>query len=177
MAKASAKAVEEQAELMVDPVVETITYIPGQGDPSHVVWCGHTFHANVPKEIRGHATGNARDKLNAELIERARDNKSFAVGNAKPKRDAVKSPNTAEEYRVYFVEWLKDPEIQHAEQLIVRFARDRQVQVACAIGTDDFDMMRDLFVPKLHQLAKGDELTDGHVSDIWVRNGYNVLPW
>ncbi len=179
MARASAaKTMEDQPELEVAPVVEMVTYVPATiGDPVQVTWCGHVFHANTPKEIRGHANGSARDKLNAELIERARENKCFVVGNGKPKRDPVKAPQTPEEYRVYFVEWLKDSEIQHAEQLIARFAKDRELQHLCGIGTDDYDMMRDLFMSKLHQLSKADELSQGQVSDMWIRHGYNLLPW
>jgi hypothetical protein len=177
MARASTKQVEEQPELEVLPVVESVTYVPSHGDPSHVVWCGYTFHANVAKEIKGHAAGTEREKLNAHLIDRARDNPSFKVGNAKAARSPAKQPSTAEEYRVYFVEWLKHPSIQHAEDMITRLANDREIQHVCGVGTDDFDFMRDLFMPKLHDLAKQDEMTAQHLSDCWIRHGFNQLPW
>lgn len=177
MGRAATKQVEDQPELEVLPVMEMITYVPGQGDPAHTTWCGHTFHANVPKEIKGHAGGTEREKLNAHLIERARANPSFKVGNAKPARDAAKQPTTAEEYRVYFVEWMKTPSLQHAEDLVARLAKDRELQHLCGVGTDDFDFMRDLFMPKLHDLAKADELTPGQLADVWLRHGFNQLLW
>jgi len=177
MARQSTKTVEEQPELEVLPVVEMITYVPGLGDPSHVTWAGHTFHANIAKEVRGHAAGTEREKLNAHLIARARENKLFSVGNAKARRDPAKEPTTAEEYRGYFVEWMKTPSIQHAEDLVARLGRDRDLQHVCGVGTDDFDFMRDLFMPKLHDLAKQDELTQAQLADIWIRHGFNQLPW
>lgn len=177
MARASTKQVEEQPELEVVPVVETITYVPGPMDPAHVTWCGHIFHANVPKEIRGHAAGNARDQLNANLIESARTNKNFSVGGAKPRRDSTRQPTTAEEYRGYFVEWMKSPVIAHAEDMVAKLAKDRELQHVCGVGADDFDFMRDLFMPKLHDLAKADEMTAQQLSDLWIRHGFNHLPW
>jgi hypothetical protein len=176
MARASVKQAEE-AELIPEPVTEMITYLPGPLDPVQVTWGGHVFHANVPKEIRGHAAGSDREKFNLGLIESARANKTFAVGNAKPKRDAIKDPTTAEEYRAYFVEWLKDPRIEHAEPLIERFANDRELQLACGVGTDDFEYMGTLFMPRLYQLAKADELTEQQLAAVWVRHGVNQLPW
>jgi hypothetical protein len=82
----------DDAELLIEPVTETITYVPGPLDPVTVKWAGHTFQANVPKEITGRADGSSSEKLNAHLIERARENKSFLVGNARPKREATTLP-------------------------------------------------------------------------------------
>lgn len=160
-----------------EPVTETVTYLPGPMDPSSTKWCGHTFHANVPKEITGHAEGSERDKLNLHLIERARENKMFAVGNERPKRAAPSLPTTAEQYRRYAVEWLKDPAIEHVEHLIARLAKDRPLQEACEVGSDDYSFLATLFMPKLHELQQGDELTTQQVSAIWINHGYNVLPW
>lgn len=171
-----AARVVEETEPPVEPVNETITYVPGPMDPSQVVWAGHTFHANVGKDIRGHAAGTEREKLNASLIESARTNPRFTVGNAKPKRDAAREPATPEEYRSYFAEWLKKP-FDHAEELIARFAVDRDLQVICGVGADDYDFMGALLMPKLHELAKGDELTETQLSGGWIRYGYNQLPW
>jgi hypothetical protein len=179
MAKASRQV--EQEELIPDPVVETVTYVPGPMDPVIVTWCGHKFEANVSKEIKGHAGGTDREKLNANLIESARNNRLFRIGNEKPKRNALKDPATAEEYRIYMVEWLQAPDLNspstHAEDLIARFAKDRELQVKCGVGTDDYEYLGTLFMPKLHQLAKRDELNDTQIGSVWLRYGFNTLPW
>jgi hypothetical protein len=176
MARA-ARATSDESDLIGEPVIETVTYVPGPEDKTQAVWCGHTFVANVPKEIKGHANGTEREKLNAGLIEAARNNPRFVVGSAKPRRDAKKDPVTAEEYRSYFVEWLKLPHYEHAEDLIARLAKDREMQMVCQIGTDDFDFMAALFMPKLHEFAKRDELNDAQLGAVWLRHGYNTLPW
>lgn len=178
MARAQVQAqrnIEETAT--VEPVTETITYVPGEGDPSSIKWCGHTFQANMPKDITGHAEGSEREKLNMQLIERARDNKHFLVGNARVKRDALTEPKTAQEYRAYMVAWLKEPSLDHAEALIARFAKERELREACEVGGDDYSYLETLFMPKLHELAKADELTQGQIASLWVNHGINQLPW
>jgi hypothetical protein len=174
---ARTERIVEKAEPTVEPVTETITYTPGQNDPAVVKWCGQTFHANVPKDITGHAEGSVKEQLNFHLIQSARDNKHFKVGNAKPKRDPAALPTTAEGYRSYMVEWLKDPSIQHADELIARFARDRELQATCEVGSDDYSYLSTLFMPKLHELARGDDLNEPQVAAIWIQNCFNVLPW
>jgi hypothetical protein len=176
MARAPKAMTDDETD--VKSVTESVTYLPGNGDPSTVTWCGHTFRANVPKEITGDPNGSQREQLNHHLIERARENKHFSVGSARPKkRDALVMPQAAEEYRAYMVGWLQDPEIQHADQLIARFAKDRDLQIACEVGADDYNYLATLFMPKLHDLAKGDELTEGQVSSLWINHGINQLPW
>lgn len=169
----------EAEDAAVEPVTETITYIPGQLDPSVTKWCGITFQANVPKEITGRADGSDRDQLMFHLIERAKENKHFKVGSgsAKPRREVSGPPKTADQYRAYFVEWLKDPAIERTSDLIARFARDRELHAACEVGAEDFSWMSTLFMPRLHELAKADELTEAQVSSIWINHGFNVLPW
>lgn len=167
----------EEAELLIEPATETITYVPGPMDPVTAKWCGHTFHANVPKEITGRADGSERDRLNLHLIERARESKFWSVGNAKPKREAVGMPTTAEQYRAYMVDWLKDPAIEHVEQLIARFAQDRNLRTACEVGSDDYAYLSTLFLPKLHELTHADELNQPQVAAIWISHGFNELPW
>lgn len=161
----------------VEAVTETITYIPGPMDPPVVKWCGQTFQANVPKEVFGHPDGSAREQINHQLIERARDNKHFVVGNARPKRDQAALPTTAEQYRAYAVKWLTDPAVEHAEQLIARFAKDRDLQLACEVGADDYAYLATLFMPKLHELSRADELTEPQVATLWISHGINQLPW
>jgi len=167
----------EESESRVEPVTETITYTPGPQDPVSIKWCGHTFQANVPKEITGNSEGSDRDKLNFHLIERARENKHFRVGSGRSRREEKSLPKTAEEYRAYMIDWIKDPSIEHADQLIARFARDRELQVSCEVGADDYAYLSTLFMPRLHDLAKGDELTEGQVASIWINHGVNQLPW
>jgi hypothetical protein len=177
MAK-EARALRDQAEAPDGPVSEVVTYTPGPMDPTSVKWCGHTFQANVPKDIVGHAEGTDREKLNFQLIQSARDNRHFRVGTGKgPRRDAFTLPKTAEEYRGYMVGWLKDPELEHADQLIARFARDRDLQAACEVGADDYAYLSSLFMPKLHDLARGDELNEPQVAALWISHGINQLPW
>jgi hypothetical protein len=174
---ARAARVLDGAELAAEPVTETITYVPGPLDPVTVKWCGHVFQANVGKEIVGHAEGTEREKLNHQLITSARDNKHFMVGDAKPKRDRDTLPKTASEYRAYAVAWLKDPNIEHADQLIARFAKDRDLRTACEVGSDDYAWIATLFMPKLHELARADELTEPQVATMWINHGINELPW
>jgi hypothetical protein len=173
-----AKSNDELEVSTVQPVTETITYIPGDGDPPSVKWCGLTFQANVPKVITGHAEGSPSEKLNAHLIERAKENKHFVVGeNTRPKREATGLPTTAEQYRAYMVGWLKDPRIDHAELLIERFAKDRELRLACEVGHDDYSWLSTLFMPRLHQLRTLDELNDEQLASMWRRHGFNELPW
>lgn len=173
-----AKAVRsEETGPETGAVTESITYTPGEGDPSTVTWCGHVFRANVPKDIAGHADGSEREKLNFGLIESAKLNKHFLVGNARPKREVNATPKTADEYRAYFVAWLKDPSMDHADKLIARFARDRDLQLTCEVGADDFAYLSTLFMPRLHELAKADELTEAQVASLWINAGVNQLPW
>jgi hypothetical protein len=159
-----------------EPVTETITYVPGEMDKPSVTWCGHTFKANVPLTITGHAEGSNQDKLNLHMIERARDNKHFTIGGAKKKRDPSAPPETAEQYRSYFAQWMQGT-FDHAEELVERFARDRELQARCQIGTDDYAYIGQLIEPKLHQLATGDDLNDLQIAALWARHGFNVLPW
>lgn len=175
MAKAP-KAIEGDDPIS-GPFTETVTYMPGPMDPSTIKWCGHTFQANVSKEITADPNGSESQKLNAHLIERARENSHFKVGNARRQRGAIIEPKTAEEYRAYVVEWLKDPALDHADRLIARFAKDRDLQAACEVGADDYSYLATLFMPKLHELARADELSEGQVASLWLNHGINQLPW
>lgn len=174
------RPIETTDDELAKLVTETITYVPGPMDPSVVKWGGMTFQANVPKEVTGHAEGTTAQQLAHQVIERARENKHFRVGegaSSRPRREAVTLPKTSEEYRAYVVGWLKDPAIEHASDLIARFARDRELQAACEVGHDDFAYIATLFMPRLHELAKADELSEAQVSSLWINHGFNVLPW
>ena len=182
MARASTKA-ERTEDILPEPVVETVTYVPrNPTDPAKVEWAGFVFHANVPKELRGDANGSERDRLNLHIIERARENDHFQVGDQKPRRNRPAEPKTPEEYRAHIAEWIKDagqPEsdIQSVNDMITKFAREAPLQRACGVGTDDWSMIGELFMPKLHTLQKMEEMSDGHLSSIWVNHGIMQLPW
>lgn len=179
MARRNAAIADEiEAQEESGPVTETLTYVPGNGDPAATKWGGHTFHANVPKELTGHPDGNERERLNHHIITSARNNPCFSVGGEKPAaRPGAKKPKTAEEYRAFFAKWLLDPAIEHVDQLIARFARDRELQAACEVGTADFALIGELFMPRLHELAKADEMSHEQVAATWINHGYNQLPW
>ena len=63
------EVLEPEAPAPEAPKTEQVTYTPGPDDPTSVKWHGYTFHANVPKAV-----------ANADLVERARGNKFFKVG-------------------------------------------------------------------------------------------------
>ena len=150
-----------------DLVTETITYLPGPMDPPVTKWRGHVVHANLPKEIRAPA----------DHFEHARGNKFFRVGADPVKPEKRQAPTTSEQYRAYIVDWLQDPAIQHAEDLIARFAKDRELRGRCEVGSDDYSYIATLFTPKLHDLARADELTENQVAHLWIQHGFNELPW
>lgn len=165
-------------EPVAEPVTETITYVPGDGDPVTTKWAGQTFHANVPKEIVGLADGTPQQKLNLMIIERAREasQKNFRCASVKAERLTPALPRTAAEYRAYMIGWLGQ-KYESADALIARFAQDKALQVACEVGTDDYAYLGGLFMPKLHELSKAQELTQGQVAHLWVQHGFNTLPW
>jgi hypothetical protein len=158
------------------PVTETVTYCPGREDPVSVEWGGHTFHANVPKEITGHPDGTAAEQINHHIIERARDNRQFMVGDQRKPRDAIAQPVTSDEYKTHMISWMMEP-FRHVEDLIGKFASERNLQAACGVGSDDYDYLGSLFMPKLMALARADEMTELQLAAVWARHGYNVLPW
>lgn len=159
-------------------VKESVTYIPGEGDPATVKWCGHTFRANVPVPIEGHPEGSERQRLNHHLIESARNNPSFRLSSEKgPRKSKNALPKNEDEYKAHVVRWMQDPSIDSAQALIERFAKDRQLQIDCEVGSEAFAWIRDLFMPKLSDLAKADELSNEQVAAIWVQHGVNQLPW
>lgn len=167
----------DEALPLIESVTETITYVPGPGGPASTMWGGITFQANVPQELTGHPDGNGRERLNYQMIETAKTSKGFVLGNAKRAKAPDALPTTAEQYRAYMVAWLKDTQLDHVDDLIARFARDRELQAACEVGTDDYAYLGTLFMPRLHQLAKMDEMNDLAVASAWARAGFNVLPW
>lgn len=178
MAKANAAA-KDMSEENSGPLTDTLTYLPGEGDPATVKWGGHVFRANVGKEIKGDPDGTPQEQVNHQIIVSARNNHPhFSVAGQKgPRKQRNPVPTNAEEYRRYFVGWLNDPSIVSAEIMIERFAKDRELQSRCEVGTDDFAFIRDLFMPKLSDLARADEMSNEQVAQLWLNHGYNQLPW
>lgn len=158
-------------------VVEQVTYLPGSQDPSFTKWGGHTFQANVSKEIKGDPDGTASEKLNHHIIEAARNNPHFQVGNTRPRRERTSMPKDSREYRAYLANWLKEEHFEEPEELIARFARDRDLQAKCDVGADDFGFIGELFMPRLHELARAHDMTEAQVAGLWLNHGYNQLPW
>jgi hypothetical protein len=173
-------------EVAAKPYRETITYVPGNGDPVVTLWGGHTFRANEPKELVAHAEGTARERLNHEIIELARDNKHFTVGSGastRSRRKAAVMVETPEQYRAHLADWMKEvgadgqPVVKSASQLVERFAKERDMRTMAEVGASDYDLIGALFMPKLHDLAKADELTADQVTALWRQHGFNELPW
>lgn len=164
-------------EASSDQVTETVTYTPGHMDPSVIKWAGQTFQANVPKELSGNPDGTATEKLNFHIIQSARANPHFKVGSGRSAHKPAALPVDAEGYRAYLIEWLKDPALDSPQKLIERFVRDRELQLACEVGSDDYAYLATLFMPRLHELAKAHEFTEGQVAQMWVNHGVNQLPW
>ena len=178
MAKApKATTTDDVVEEDVGPVTETLTYYPGPQDPPSVKWGGHVFHAHVAKELTGNPNGTERERQNHHMIERAKENPHFGIGNSRPRRAKAADPKTAREYLAYFTEWLRSETFETAEELIVRFTKDRGLQQSCEVGTDDFTFIGGLFNPRLHELAKADGLSEPQVAALWASHGVNQLPW
>jgi hypothetical protein len=126
---------------------EQVTYLPGPEDPTMVVWRGHHFYANVPKTV-----------MNPDLIEQAKGNKFFKVGDFNPNSDSVATreetplPKNSEQYRVWFAAWLKT--MKSAEALDQRWIAEEVLREQCEVGSDDIDFMNSLYQPKRAELRK-----------------------
>ncbi|XUM21063.1 hypothetical protein ACRAVF_27255 [Bradyrhizobium oligotrophicum S58] len=166
-------------QLTLDPgaVTAELTYHPGDGDPPSVKWGPHTFHANIAKAITGRDGGTERETLNHHIIQRARDNPHFSVDGQRSKRGKIGTPKDADEYKRYFVGWLKNETFDCVDDLLDRFVRDRNLQISAELAPEDFAWMRDLFNPRLHDLAKADGITEPQIAAAWAARGVNVLPW
>jgi hypothetical protein len=144
-------------------VSETITYVPGEGDPATVKWGNIVFEANKPQTISGH-TGDPlkkectkQERLNADIIERARKNKFFRVGTFDPRKDSVKvepteGPQNSAQYRLHAAEWLK--KANSVEELDGKWIGEETLRKECEVGGDDIDYLMSLFTPKRAELRK-----------------------
>lgn len=143
---ATPKSEDEKPEL--NPVSEGdhVTYRPGPDDPTSVKWSGHVFHANIPKHVK-----------NADLIEKARSNKFFHVGEFTEKdavvtRDEPPSPKTPEQYRAHAVAWIKT--MTSVDQLDQKWQGEETLRMSCEVGTDDIEYLSGLIQPLRFELRK-----------------------
>ena len=144
---------------------EDIFYLPGEGDPHTVKWRGVEFKSNVATRVT--------DK---ELIEAARANRFYRVGNDAPNMGAfVGPPKTAMEYRSYVVDWIKGCET--VDQVAAHWAADRDLRGKCEVGNDDISFLGTLVEPKLRALRQREGLSDMGVAGIWVKHGVLEFPW
>lgn len=127
---------------------EIVTYTPGPGDNNEVTWMGHKFKAHVPHPVR-----------NAKLIEMSRNNKFFHVGEFDASKhsyqETVSEPKTAEAYRAWAVNWLKD--VTSVDDLCERWANEARMRARLEVGFDDFNYMSHLFQPKLDDLLRRED--------------------
>lgn len=127
---------------------EKVTYTPGPGDPLEVVWMGHKFKAHVPHPVR-----------NAKLIDMAKANRFFHVGEFDPAKHAyqetIAEPKTAEAYRAWAVGWLKN--VTSVDELCERWANEARMRNKLEVGYDDFYYMSHLFQSRLDDLLRREE--------------------
>lgn len=150
------------AELKLSGTVsEQVTYLPGPEDPVSVKFAGHVFNANVPKTIEGDhdADPKTRAYQNAQLIEKARRNKFFKVGDFNAARDGVaveqqEKPSSAEQYRAHAVKWLQ--KVESVDELDTKWIAEEPLRAACEVGLDDLDYLGSIFGPKRAELRKRD---------------------
>lgn len=145
------------------PVTEQVTYIPGEGDPVTTRWGGFVFTANKPVTINGHSGDPAKgeckphERAKFDMIQAARKNKFFRVGDFDPK-EAVKveddpvEPKTPEQYRAYAIAWgLKTDDLNIFDK---RWASEEPLRMKCGVGTDDLDLLQSTIGPHRAELVK-----------------------
>ena len=142
------EVLEPEAPAPEAPKTEQVTYTPGPDDPTSVKWHGYTFHANVPKAV-----------ANADLVERARGNKFFKVGeftesDVVTTREEPPAPKTAEQYRAHAVAWFK--QMQSVEQLDTKWQGEETLRMSCGVGSDDLEYLGHLSGPLRAELRKRD---------------------
>jgi hypothetical protein len=143
---------------------EDVTYCPGRDDPHVTKWRGVEFKANVPMRV-----------TNAEMIDAARLNRFFRVGNETNINTPHAPPTTAMAYRGWVLDWVK--EVETIDQLVTHWAADRALRSSCEVGQDDISFLGTLIEPKLKQFRMAAGLSDAQVADIWVKHGILELPW
>lgn len=141
------------------PYTETLTYLPGRDDSPETKWAGVTFHANVPKKISANAGGTPHERLMHSIVESARSNKFFHVGEFDPAkavavRERTSLPKTSEQYRAWVVGWLSG--VSSVGELNAKWMSEEGLRIACGVGSDDIEFLTMLIAPKRHELQKRD---------------------
>lgn len=171
----------QNGEQTQPPETVAITYLAGEHDPVSIKWRRRTFHANVPVPIS-----------DPDLIEAARGNKHFKVGefdadkDRAPAPDFTGTPKTADEYRAHVVGWVKklqvanrdgNPNVAGIDDMITRWQSEQELRALCDVGSDDYAWIGTLFLPKMHELAKVAGLNDQQLADKWREKGVLQLPF
>ncbi len=148
-----------------DPIEdgENITFCPELGGASETIWREIHFRANVPVFVK--------DK---DLIDAARGNRFFQVGNEK-KALSNETPKTHDQYRAHVIRWLG--ETKNTEDLIKRWAADRELRTSCEAGSDDYRYLSQFLETKLRDHARFDGLDDQKVASLFLKHGIVEIPW
>lgn len=146
------RAKVEEPDKAPEKVSEQITYLPGPEDPIITTWMKHVFHGHIPKTV-----------TNSELIEKARLNKSFKVGDFNPHTDAKTKieptpvPKTSDQYKVWALAWTK--KCESADALDMRWAEEENLRRECDVGEEELDYLRSVIGPMRAELLKKDRPT------------------
>ena len=140
---------------------EKVTYTPAPGDPPETEWMGHKFRANIPHPV-----------TNARLVEMAKGNRFFHVGEFDPARDAYKDvvvkPETAEAYRAWAVTWFK--QMNSIEEFAERWANEAKMRARLEVGFDDYHYISSIAQPKIDELIRRED-EPRKVRDDIIREG------
>lgn len=152
------------------PVQEQVTYVPGKEDQPTAMWGGHKFTANVPVTIKGHSgdpkKGECKphERANYDLIEKARKNKFFRVGEFDPQKDSVPlrepqghAPETPDQYRAHAIDWAKQIVAGQGAtigQFNAKWEDEEGLRIKCGVGTDDLELLNSVIGPLRAELQK-----------------------
>ena len=143
---------------------EHITYLPGEGDPHTIKWRGVEFRANTPVWSD-----------NSDMIEAARTNRFFRVGDASHERRHDEAPQDAMEYRRHVLNWMKS--VTTVDQLVTNWSADRSLRDKCEVADDDIRYLGTLIEPKLRDMRAAEGLSETAMASIWIKHGVLELPW
>lgn len=144
---------------------DLVTYCPGDGDPHTTKWRGVEFKANTPIRLVGRG----------DLVEAARGNRFFRVGSEKRVDEPVGPPTDSMQYRAHVVDWLN--EISTVDQLVSKWAADRDLRMKCEVGHDDISFLGTLVEPKLRAMRLQEGMSETDVAGVWIKHGVMELPW
>lgn len=161
-----APAVKPAASAKKEKVGTEVTYVPQAGDLSITTWNKHTFHANKATLV-----------TDAAMVEQAKSNPWFNVAGhdptAVPVDDDLVVPKDSEGYRRYAVAWFKkatrsndlrnkaerEAKMQDPAKPALapgRWESEEALRVACGVGTDDYQYLDKLRIPRLGELEKAE---------------------